>query len=306
MIPYVGCAEAFLKNLLKFLSHVGFVCGLAACAPIEKTPEQVFNSEIPQTVLIPNSVFYMGSTEPERETAYRLDEEAYRSPITREQFWYEYEQPSHQRRLRSFQMTLTPVTNLQYAQFVKATGHRVPHVTQTEWSAYGVNQPLSVTRKFTWEDGTFPVGRAAHPVVLVSYKDATAYAQWLSEATGQVWRLPDEDEWELAARGLDGRAYPWGNNFNPAWTNSADLGPHDTMAVGSFPKGASPFGLLDMAGQVYEWTRTPGEKNRMTVKGGAWDDRGCGVCRAAARHHRHRDMKHILIGFRLVLENAPN
>lgn len=265
----------------------------------QKTPLQ---SDLPQTVFIPNSVFLMGSTPSERETAYRIDEEAYRTTITREQGWYEHERQREERRLRSFEITLTPITNRQYARFIEATGHPVPAVSQTEWTSYGLNLPFSVTRKFTWEDGTFPIGRADHPVVLVSYKDALTYANWLSETTGRFWRLPDEDEWELAARGLDGRAYPWGNNFNPARLNSADIGPYDTLPVGSFPNGASPFGILDMAGQVYEWTRTPGEKDRMTVKGGAWDDRGCGVCRAAARHHRPRDMKHIILGFRLVRE----
>jgi formylglycine-generating enzyme required for sulfatase activity len=78
------------------------------------------------------------------------------------------------------------------------------------------------------------------------------------------------------------------------------------MPVGSFPAGASPYGLLDAAGQVFEWTATPpdpgGGRNRFLVKGGSWDDRGCGVCRPAAGHGRPAGLKHILIGFRLVVE----
>jgi formylglycine-generating enzyme required for sulfatase activity len=72
--------------------------------------------------------------------------------------------------------------------------------------------------------------------------------------------------------------------------------------VGNFPKGASPFGLLDAAGQVFEWTATAAGAGRYLVKGGSWDDKGCGVCRPAARHARAEGIKHILIGFRLVSE----
>ena len=72
--------------------------------------------------------------------------------------------------------------------------------------------------------------------------------------------------------------------------------------MGSYPSGASPFGLLDGAGQVFEWTSTPKGKSRYLVKGGSWDDKGCGVCRPAARHGRPKYIKHILIGFRLVME----
>ncbi len=84
--------------------------------------------------------------------------------------------------------------------------------------------------------------------------------------------------------------------------NSADAGPFDTIPVASYPGGASPFGVLDAAGQVYEWTASDGNPGRAVVKGGSWDDKGCGVCRPAARHARPVDLKHILIGFRLIRE----
>jgi formylglycine-generating enzyme required for sulfatase activity len=139
-------------------------------------------------------------------------------------------------------------------------------------------------------------------VVLVSHADAEAYAAWLSERTGARWRLPTEHEWEKAARGTDGRWFPWGNDWKPRHLNSADRGPFDTMPVGSFPHGTSPFGMLDPAGQVFEWTASAAGAARFVVKGGSWDDKGCGVCRPAARHARPADLKHILIGFRLVRE----
>lgn len=281
-----------------------FLCAfvLSACVT-SQTPQEVQKMrEMPTLVEIPNAIFYMGSSQPEREAAYHIDEQAYQSNITHEQGWYEYELPLQEKRVRRFFITKTPITNYQYAAFINDTHHATPDVDVVDWNSYGVSDTFESTRKYAWGPEGYPTGRENHPVVLVDYFDAQAYAKWLSAKTGKYWRLPTETEWELAARGLDGWAYPWGNNFNPSKANTADLGPHDTLPVGSFPAGASPFGVLDMAGQVYEWTSTPGEKDRMTVKGGAWDDRGCGVCRAAARHHRHAEMKHTLIGFRLIQE----
>ncbi len=182
------------------------------------------------------------------------------------------------------------------------TGHRAPEVDEKTWASYGLVHPWSRTRRFAWADGVPPEGRGDHPVVLVSRGDAEAYAAWLSQTTGERWRLPTELEWEKAARGVDGRRFPWGNRFAPALLNSHDEGPFDTLPVGSFPRGASPFGMLDPAGQVFEWTSTMSSPGRAIVKGGSWDDKGCGVCRPAARHSRPVDLKHILVGFRLVRE----
>ncbi len=100
---------------------------------------------------------------------------------------------------------------------------------------------------------------------------------------------------------MQGKRFPWGDGFDPARLNSYDSGPFDTLPVGRFPGGASAFGLLNAAGQVFEWTMSPGNPGRFLVKGGSWDDKGCGVCRPAARHARPQAIKHILIGFRLVL-----
>jgi len=114
--------------------------------------------------------------------------------------------------------------------------------------------------------------------------------------------LPTEKQWEKAARGPKGFIFPWGNSFDPANLNSHDNGSFDTTIVGKFIKGASPYGMLDGAGQVYEWTATATTPQQHLVKGGSWDDKGCGVCRSAARHARPVYIKHILIGFRLVRE----
>ncbi|MHA1537048.1 MAG: formylglycine-generating enzyme family protein, partial [Alphaproteobacteria bacterium] len=162
--------------------------------------------------------------------------------------------------------------------------------------------PYRRTRKFVWKDGRPPAGRLDHPVVMVSHGDARAYAAWLTRATRWRWRLPREGEWEKAARGADGRRFPWGNRYDAGLLNSHDTGPFDTRTVGRYPRGASPFGMLDAAGQVFEWTATLQRRGRYIVKGGSWDDKGCGICRPAARHARPQGIKHILIGFRLIRE----
>lgn len=259
-------------------------------------------SHVPALVEVPAGPFVAGSDAAEREAAYRLDEAAYGHDRTRERGWYDRERPRGARRLERFFVTRTPITNHEYAAFVADTGHRAPDVDSATWRGYRLVHPFARTRRHAWRDGALPPGREAHPVVLVSHGDAMAYAAWLSARTGRVWRLPTALEWEKAARGPDGRRFPWGDRFDPALLNSHDAGPFDTLPVGGFPAGASVYGVLDAAGQVFEWTASPGNPGRFLVKGGSWDDRGCGVCRPAARHARPAGIRHILIGFRLVAE----
>jgi len=113
-----------------------------------------------------------------------------------------------------------------------------------------------------------------------------AYATWLAQVTGELWRLPTEAEWERAARGTDGRIYPWGNKWDLAGANTVEGKRGGTTPVGSYPSGASPSGALDMAGNVWEWTssqyrpypynagdgreRAESTGNRVP-RGGAWD-----------------------------------
>lgn len=256
----------------------------------------------PAAVRVPAGPFLRGSDRAERDAAYRLDEAAYGHDVTRRRRWYENEPPLRPLDLPAFRIMRTPVTNALYAEFVRDTGHRLPAVDPRTWAGYRLVHPYERTLRHQWRDDRPPPGREAHPVVLVDHSDATAFARWLSRRTGRSWRLPREEEWEKAARGTDGRMFPWGNAFDCRRLDSADCGPFDTVAVGSYPEGASPFGLLDAAGLVFEWTSTPDGPGRYIVKGGSWDDRGCGVCRPAARHGRPADIRHILIGFRLVGE----
>jgi formylglycine-generating enzyme required for sulfatase activity len=93
-------------------------------------------------------------------------------------------------------------------------------------------------------------------VVYVSWYDAKAYCHWLSEVTGRGYGLPGEAEWEKGARGTDGRIYPWGNRWDATRCNSDESGQSKTTSVHAYPQGASPYGVLDMAGNVWEWTHS--------------------------------------------------
>ncbi|PHS78281.1 MAG: hypothetical protein COB59_07920 [Rhodospirillaceae bacterium] len=254
----------------------------------------------PVTVPIPAGAFIMGSDRAERNAAYDLDEAAYGHSVTRTGRWYEGEKQRQSVTLESFTITRTPITNAQYQAFITDTIHPAPSVDEKTWTQYGLAHSFKTARRHSWTDRSPPPNRQNHPVVLVSHDDALAYAGWLSRKTGQIWRLPSEAQWEKAMRGTDGRRFGWGDTFTPTALNSHDNGPFDTTPVGSFKAGASPFGVLDGAGQVFEWTAEAAPQNRFIVKGGSWDDQGCGVCRPAARHSRPKSLKHVLIGFRLI------
>jgi formylglycine-generating enzyme required for sulfatase activity len=91
--------------------------------------------------------------------------------------------------------------------------------------------------------------------VYVTWHDAMAYCRWLARVTGRAYRLPSEAEWEKAARGTDGRIWPWGNKWDSKRCNSREGGPGNTTPVGQYsPQGDSPYGCVDMAGNVWEWT----------------------------------------------------
>jgi len=289
IIDEVGAVRALGFALALFI-----VCSGAPAAEV-RTPD---------TVVIAAGAFIRGSDRAEREAAYRLDEIAYGHSVTRANRWYESEFAKESLTTGAYEITRTPITNRQYAAFVRATGYPGPDVDPKTWQGYGLVHPYSRTRRHAWRHQAPPPGREDHPVVLVSHADARAYADWLSRQTGRRWRLPTEVEWEKAARGTDGRRFPWRQTFDPGRANSADNGPFDTVPVRSYPTGASPFGLLDAAGQVFEWTSSRAGDGRYIVKGGSWDDKGCGICRPAARHSRPERIRHILIGFRLVRDSS--
>ncbi|MCI0731531.1 MAG: SUMF1/EgtB/PvdO family nonheme iron enzyme [Chloroflexi bacterium] len=149
---------------------------------------------------------------------------------------HEHEKPQHRVYLEDFEIAPAPIANIQYFYFTQATGHKPPN---------------------HWEDWHPPKYLESHPVTEVTWYDAMAYCRWLSEVTGKTVTLPSEAEWEKAARGHnDSRVYPWGDTYDPMRCNGDELGIGATTPVGIFPDGTSPYGVLDMIGNVWEWTRS--------------------------------------------------
>ena len=167
----------------------------------------------------------------------------------------------------------TPVTHAQYARFVAETGCKPPG---------------------HWDGRRPPAGLADHPVVNVSWHDAVAYARW---AGG---RLPTGQEWEKAARGYDGRAYPWGE-WAEDRCNSEEAGIGETSPVGRFsPAGDSPYGLQDAAGNVWEWTDSEYEEVRRVLRGGSFLNHR-NLARCAYRFRNFPDLDWYDYGFRVVV-----
>ncbi len=154
----------------------------------------------------------------------------------------EDERPRHQVVLAEFLMNRTKVTNAQFASFMNAKGTHA--ASGQRWYDTDDNDARIHRRNGRW---TADAGHENHPVVEASWYGALAYCHWLGR------RLPTEAEWEKAARGGDGRKYPWGND--PPDKSRAHFGGgwNELKPVGEFPKGASPYGLLDMAGNGWEW-----------------------------------------------------
>ena len=151
--------------------------------------------------------------------------------------WEDSPRRHHRRQMKidSFFIDRTAVTNAEFKRFLDATGYRPA-------------DDHNFLRD--WKEGTYPEGWARKPVTWVSIEDARAYAAWAGK------RLPHEWEWQYAAQSADGRVYPWGNDWSPATVPVPDRGPsrRPPADVDAFPRGASPFGALDMAGNVSQWT----------------------------------------------------
>lgn len=210
-----------------------------------------------------------------------------------------------------------PVTNAQYRRFVEAGGYK----TETFWSQEGRawRQKDESQLPRYWEDRKW--ANPLSPVVGVSYYEAEAYCRWsqlqmranpavfglpADQAGALICRLPSNDEWERAARGQDGREYPWLGEFSASKANSdkswqsADNEERGTTAVNAFPQGKSPAGLFDCAGNIWEWTSSTDEDGDPFIRGGAW---GYGAVnqRCAFRDWFHPVNRRLNLGFRLVL-----
>jgi serine/threonine-protein kinase len=143
--------------------------------------------------------------------------------------------PAHEVPVEDFYLDVTEVTNEQYAKFCRRTGRKTPD---------------------TWRNGEYAAGEDNFPVTGVTWFDARDYAAWAEK------RLPTEAEWEYAARGNDGRNYPWGNDWSPRLSNSREDDKRRLMPVGNYQGGVSPFGILDMAGNASEWVANDYEPYR--------------------------------------------
>ena len=236
-------------------------------------------------VLIPAGEFLMGSD--------KIDPNPPKGFVMLKPHYLD-EHPARRLRLPAYSIDRYEVTNERYGRFVAATRRRPP--------------PF-------WEAASPPKGHEKDPVTQVSWHDARAYCQWAGK------RLPTEAEWEKAARGTDGREFPWGNTFDPAKANTGITGRDGPAPVGSFAAGKSPYGAHDMTGNVWEWVEDwyqpyPGgtaqsgyfgEKLKV-VRGGGWEaghHDSDNLYRAAYRFFAPPDAGLTDGGFRCA-KDAPN
>jgi formylglycine-generating enzyme required for sulfatase activity len=179
---------------------------------------------LPPVCLVPAGVFTMGGDRARDKWA--TDREMPQCPVE----------------VDSFGIGQHPVTVAEYACAVRAHAVREPpQYYEYSGTKYG-------------PDWAAQQSHPDQPVVCVSWYDALAYSRWLATVTGQPWRLPTEAEWEKAARGTDGRIYPWGDAFDAARCNTVESGIGTMTAVGSYPAGESPYHVQDMSGNVSQWT----------------------------------------------------
>ena len=308
----------FLRSTqpLKPIVIFGLSLLLHSCQAIAPNAESVKTSTCEtddKFVRIPGGEFISGSDQAERDFAYRISAEAAAtSPDEIEQQevglrkkkWFDWEGDRQTSTLDDFCISRNLVTNHEYKEFIEATGHRAPGITAEEYQEQGfLVHPYEDVKPYLWDGNNYPEGEGNHPVVLVSYEDALAYAEWKSSGD-RTYRLPMEAEWERTARGIDGQYFPWGDDWQDDATNTGTSGLWHTSAIAEFPLSRTSEGAEDMAGNVFEYTSTlelRGLAKRSVMKGCSWDDLP-GFCRAAYRHTRPIESRHILFGFRLAYD----
>ena len=186
----------------------------------QKSAAVVSEVDQKEIVLIPAGEFIMGTD--------KTDPENTQQRIGTIKPLYLDQQPQRRVNLEAFYIDRYEVTNKEYKRFIEAAQY-------PDYPAH-------------WVEGTYPEGLADHPVTNVTWAQAMAYALWARKL------LPTEEQWEKAARGADGRIYPWGNEYTKGMANLEIDGARQTAPVGTYPKDVSPYGVNDMAGNVMEWT----------------------------------------------------
>ena len=250
-------------------------------------------SDVPEMVDVPAGPFLMGSDKAKDDQA------------------WDDELSQHGVMLSAYRIGKYPVTNGQFARFVQAGGY--------ENEAYWTKAGWAERKKQNWTElrtsDNPRYNQANQPVVGVSWYEAVAYCNWLKATTGRAFRLPDEAMWEKAARGTDGRIYPWGNRWLPENLNSSESNINRPSAVGIFPDGKSLYEAFDMCGNVWEWCSTAYGKNypfqvvryeeevegseTRRLRGGAFDaDQR--LSRAACRYFSDPDLRDYFVGFRVA------
>lgn len=282
-------------------------------------------------VHVPAGEFLMGSTKDQITAALALCNQYNNNECAQSAF--DDERDAHTISTAAYWIGKTEITNAQFKRFIDDKGYS----TDVYWKTDGKIDPglnwrteNKVTQPDCWENKDFNGDN--QPVVCVSWYEALAYTKWLSQKTGLTVRLPSEAEWEKAARGTKGQIYPWGNDFDGTRLNYCDSnctydwkdktvndGYANTAPVGSFPGGASPYGALDMAGNVWEWNSsiykeypydtTDGREDLETpesrlLRGGSWIGTPY-VVRGAYRNRNYAENRNLNIGFRVVVSVSP-
>jgi len=188
-------------------------------------------------ILIPEGTFLMGSTKEDINALLELDHNIEVQRLNNEM-------PQREVFLSAYLIDKYPVTNGQYKEFIEADGYKC----KSFWSEIGWRYLLEADPLNSEDIENILYGEADCPVVNITWYEADAFAKWAGK------RLPTEAEWEKAARGTDGRLYPWGNEFDTKRLNCAEAKTEKPTSVTKYPQGQSVYGCFDMSGNVWEWT----------------------------------------------------
>lgn len=189
---------------------------------------------------------------------------------------------------KPFEIDVYPVTNSQFEEFIRAGGYDNSEYWDKEGQKW--RQENNITLPRYWENEQW--NQPEHPVVGVSFYEAVADAKWADK------ELPTEEEWERSARGTDGREYPWEGGFDKEKCNTAESGIGKTTRVTRYPNGISPVGCYDMAGNVWDWTRSK-DGPYSVLRGGSWDN-SLEIARCATRLRNNPFNRTISVGFRCL------